>query len=279
MAGRDSRGQTLGARGGAELAQLTYPASSERTSERAESGDNRPSRPPRLSRRGARCIVCGMPPPISVLVVDDHAVFADALQARLSGEPDLAPVGVAYSVAEATTKIAHQRPDVAVLDVRLVDGTGIEIADRARGLSPATQLVMLTATDSIKDVVDAMLLGVRGWLSKTVDTQALVRAIRGVHRGEAWMDPALLGAVLTDLLERLRNPPPDLLSGLTAREREVLDCLADGLRRADIAAQLQVSVNTIRSHIQSVNAKLGVHSTLEAAAFGNRARSQRPAVR
>jgi DNA-binding NarL/FixJ family response regulator len=208
---------------------------------------------------------------VSVLIVDDHAVFADALRARLSAEVDLA-VSVAYSVGEATTKLTSLRPDIALLDLRLTDGDGLQLADRTRELSPGTQIMMLTAVESVEAVVQALAVGVRAWLPKTIDTRQLVRAIRAVHAGEAWLDPALLGNVLSALTRRAAAPP-DALAALTPREREVLDCLANGLSRADIAARLQVSVNTVRSHVHSLIAKLGVHSALEAAALRNHIRT------
>jgi DNA-binding NarL/FixJ family response regulator len=212
--------------------------------------------------------------PISVLVVDDHAVFADALQERLSLEADIGQVAVAYSVAGALSSLSAQQPDVALVDLLLTDGSGLEIAERARDLAPTTRVMMLTANEEPDEVVQAVLAGVRAWLPKTVDPHQLVRAIRAVYVGEVWFDPMLLGTVLPALVARSNAPAPDALAPLTAREREVLDCLADGMSRAATAAQLQVSLNTVRSHIQNVIAKLGVHSTLEAAALRNQLRAK-----
>jgi len=211
--------------------------------------------------------------PISVLVVDDHAVFADALRARLDAEQDLAPVTVAYSVAEARAKLAVQRPDVVILDMYLGDGSGLQVADEVRILALEARILMLSASGSVDSVVDALASGVRGWMSKTVEITELINAIRALHRGEAWLHPALLGRVLAAQLRRSASPPSDPLGVLTQREREVLDCLAAGMSRAESAARLQVSVNTVRSHIQNLTAKLGVHTTLEAAALRNSQRS------
>lgn len=213
--------------------------------------------------------------PISVLVVDDHAVFADALRTRLDAEEDLAPVTVAYDVADASAKLATQQPDVAVLDMVLGDGSGLQLAELARASSPRTRVMILSATASVETVVDALASGVCGWLSKTVEISELIGAIRAVHRGEAWVNPALLGHVLAAQVRRTMSPPADPLSVLTDREREVLDCLAEGVSRAEAAARLRVSVNTVRSHIQNLTAKLGVHSTLEAVAMRNMHRSPR----
>jgi len=208
--------------------------------------------------------------PISVLIVDDHAVFADAVQARLSAEPDLTPVTVAYGVRQALQRMKASAPDVAIVDLTLGDGSGLDVADEARSLSPGTRIVMLSAADSLDAVVDSLTLGVRGWLPKTIDTEQLIAAVRGVCAGEAWLSPGLLGRVLARLLTATIDPPPEPLAVLTPREREVLDCIAGGLNRGDTAARLGVSINTVRSHTQNLIAKLGVHSTLEAVAMRNR---------
>ncbi|WP_409451161.1 response regulator [Jatrophihabitans sp.] len=207
-------------------------------------------------------------------MVDDHAVFADALRERLLIEADIGPVGVAYSVADAIERLPAQQPDVALVDLLLTDGSGLEIAERAHDLAPATRIMMLTANEDPDEVVEAVLVGARAWLPKTIDPHQLVRAIRAVYVGEVWFDPMLLGAVLPALVARSNAPAPDALATLTMREREVLDCLADGMSRADTAARLQVSLNTVRSHVQNVIAKLGVHSTLEAAALRNQIRAK-----
>jgi DNA-binding NarL/FixJ family response regulator len=207
---------------------------------------------------------------ISVLVVDDHPVFADAVAARLSREPDLHLVGVAYSASQARAYLTRNHPDVVVLDLFLGDGeSGLDVAADIRDSSPATRVIILTAMESVADVVAGLTRGVRGWLPKTVDTGHLVRAIRGVYLGEAWVTPDLLGRVLTDLVGTA-VPPPDPLAGLTAREREVLQCMVDGLARAEIAERLHVSVNTVRTHTQNLIAKLGAHSALESVSLALR---------
>ncbi|HZN19528.1 MAG TPA: response regulator transcription factor [Micromonosporaceae bacterium] len=208
---------------------------------------------------------------VSVLVLDDHAVFADALQARLSREPDLGPVLVAYGAAEARAVAARARPAVAVLDLCLDNGeSGLDVAAALRDTSPGTRVVILTGIQSVEDVVTGLVNGVRAWLPKTVDTDHLVRVIRGVHAGEAWLSPDLLGKVLTDLVAHVAAPPPDRLDGLTAREREVLQCMVNGLTRAEIAQRLHLSVHTVRTHTQNLLTKLGAHSSLESVALALR---------
>lgn len=205
---------------------------------------------------------------ISVLVVDDHQVFADALGARLARERDLGPVQVAYNTADARGKAARMRPAVVVLDLLLGEGeTGLDVAESIRQLSPPSKMIVLTAVESVSDVITGLMRGVRAWLPKTIDVDHLVRVIRGVHAGEAWLAPDLLGRVLNDLVI---DASPDPLDGLTTRERQVLQCMVDGLTRIEIARRLHLSVNTVRTHTQSIIAKLGAHSTLESVALALR---------
>jgi two-component system, NarL family, response regulator LiaR len=205
---------------------------------------------------------------ISVLVVDDQALFADALQARLAREPDLGPVSVAYDARHAIDQLAA-RPAVVLLDVVLADGTGLDLIEEVRAGSPGSKVVMLTEVESIDEVVTALSRGARAWLPKTTDIGHLVRVVRGVHRGEAWLAPELLGRVLGELTART-VVRPDPLAGLTPRERDVLQCLVDGCGGAEIAVRLRVSTNTVRTHTQNLMAKLGVHSTLESVAVALR---------
>jgi two-component system NarL family response regulator len=207
---------------------------------------------------------------VSVLVVDDHAVFGEAVAARLSREPDLEPVWVASTAEQARDIVRRYQPDVVVLDLVLGDASGLDLAESIRHDSPDSKVLVLTGVTSVESTVAALCRGARGWLSKTVDSDHLVRVIRGVAEGEAWLSPDLLGKVLTDLIARTVDPPPDALATLTVREREVLQCLVDGLTRSEIAVRLHVSANTVRTHTQNLLAKLGAHSTLESVALALR---------
>ena len=207
---------------------------------------------------------------ISVLVVDDHAVFADAVRALLESAADLQPVNVTYSLTDAVAHVATLRPDVAVVDLHLTDGTGIEFAKRAQTLSPSTRVVMLSAINSREAVLNAVFHGVRVWLPKTIEPKQLLRAVHTAHRGRAWLPPGILSDVLDALVERAAaaSGPLDRLS---RRELEILEGLALGKTRSTLAAELHLSPNTIRSHVQNITSKLGVHTTLEAVAVYNRA--------
>jgi DNA-binding NarL/FixJ family response regulator len=205
-----------------------------------------------------------------VLVVDDHALFAEALRSRLLCEPDLAPIDVALTAHDARTRLATAPADVVVLDLVLDDGSGLDLIAHIRRAAPQANIIMLSGVESVDSVLTALRAGARAWLSKTVDTDHLVHVIRGVSRGQAWLSPELLGLVLEDLLSPAGPAVPEPLSGLTEREREVLQCMVDGLTRIEIAHRLNVSVNTVRTHTQNLLAKLGAHSTLESVALALR---------
>jgi len=209
-------------------------------------------------------------PGISVLVVDDHAVFADAVRSLLESDAQIGPVTVAYGLEDGTAQLAALHPDVAVVDLRLADGTGIDFAKRAQTLSPRTRVVVLSALASPEAVFSAVLHGVRVWLPKTVGPQQLVRAVCAAHRGRAWLPADMLYQVLDALVKRA-TAAAGPLDRLSHRELEILAGLAAGNSRKALAAELQLSTNTIRSHVQNIVAKLDVHTTLEAVAIYNRA--------
>lgn len=231
----------------------------------AARADTRSEKAGRPLRTRARCgMVRGVDVTIAVLAVDDHPIFADALRARLTAEKDLYPVTVAYNATDALLKVQTSRVDVALLDYTLNDGTGVTLAlDIARD-SPDTSIVMLSALNSADAVIGALGAGARAWARKTIDTATLVHVIRRVHAGEMWLDPETLGLVIPRLLYLAFNESEDPLDFLTPRELEVLECMSEAMRRPDIAARLGVSENTVRTHVQNMLSKLGVHTSVEA---------------
>lgn len=204
-----------------------------------------------------------------MLLVDDHALFAEALQARLRHERDLDPVCLATSAHEALTLVGNAHPDVAVLDVCLGNDSGIDLAQRLLQAAPNCRVIMLSEASDITTVVNALRRGAVGWLTKMTDIDELLTAIRGVVKGEAHIGPRLLGSVLAELAAASQRPA-DILPTLTSREREVLQYMLDGRTRAEIATALRLSPNTVRTHTQNLLAKLNVHSSLEAVAVALR---------
>ncbi|TDD80298.1 response regulator [Actinomadura rubrisoli] len=211
--------------------------------------------------------------PIRVLIVDDHALFAEALSARLTREPDLVILPIAADVRHALALTATERPQVLVLDMTLGAESGLDVLDRVRESHPDIRVVVLTAMNDLDAMVQALRRGAIGWLSKTEGADLVARVIRSAARQGGWVPPEVLGEVLRRLVQETPEPNGDAqaLADLTPREREVLQCMVDGLGRAEIAERLGLSANTVRTHTQNLLAKLGMHSALEAITLAMRA--------
>lgn len=214
-----------------------------------------------------------MSSPIRVVIVDDHEVFVDALALTLGDHPDIEVVGTATSVSQALRVVDQVDYDVLVLDLVMAGEDGMTVARHALGRAAGTGVLVTTGCEGSTQMLDAVQLGVRGWLVKTATAGELVDAVRGVARGETRIPADLLASVLVSVSQRARGGAEHLagIDELTARELEVLGCLVDGLSRAEIGALLHVSPNTVRTHVQSILHKLKVHSALAAVAIARRA--------
>jgi DNA-binding NarL/FixJ family response regulator len=197
--------------------------------------------------------------PIRVLVVDDHEVMAASLARVLEDEPDIVSVGVAATLAQARARVQSGAPDVLVLDRRLPDGDGVDAIGDLKALRPSMNVLVLTGSSSDDVLVRALQAGAAGFLSKTRSLAEVTSAVRAAAQGEASVSSEMLARLLPRLT-RVSAPTPTL----TPREEEVLAMLAQGLSNAAIAAELTVSVNTVRNHVANLSAKLGAHSKLEA---------------
>jgi DNA-binding NarL/FixJ family response regulator len=200
---------------------------------------------------------------ISAVVIDGERTFADALAIRLNAEEDLSVVAVARQTATAMGWHA----DIILLDVDLTGS--MRLCRATSGAPRVTRVIMLSQTSEPSRIVTAIEAGARAWVRKDESLEHLLRVLRGVARGETWLPPAETGNVLS-LLMRQRNRRKDgdrRLALLTARERQVLACLADGDNRNQVAERLNLTANTVRTHLQNIMAKLGVHSALEAVAL------------
>jgi DNA-binding NarL/FixJ family response regulator len=207
---------------------------------------------------------------VRVLIVDDHEVFADALSVCLGDYPDLEVVGVATTAARGLALVSTVGYDVMVLDLALAGDDGLSLARDALQLDPTTGVVVATGMDADHRVVEAVQLGVRGWVPKTVTAETLVDAIRGVGRGETRIPAQLLASALMSYTRGTSQSPSEAspgLADLTGRELEVLSCLVEGMSRTEIGDMLHVSPNTVRTHVQSILHKLKVHSALAAVAI------------
>ncbi|BCJ34283.1 transcriptional regulator [Actinocatenispora thailandica] len=199
--------------------------------------------------------------PIRVLVVDDQPLFAEALAVWLARQPGFEVVGAVQTVAAARELLAGAHVDVQLVDLDLGADSGVELLDHARDRYPLLRSVILSASRSPEAVATAVRHGAVSWLSKTADGDTLLQVLRGVLRDESWIPPELLAGLLRTLTEPAGSP---VLDRLTVRERQVLQCLVDGMTRAQIAELLFMSPNTVRTHTQNLLGKLPAHSALEA---------------
>jgi DNA-binding NarL/FixJ family response regulator len=206
---------------------------------------------------------------ISVFVIDQERTFADALAARLETEDDVEVVAAVHARTPAQCLLVGRHADVMLLDGDLPERAAIRLCEELCGREDPPRVVVLSRWSEPERIVDAVRAGAAGWVRKDESLQYLLQVIRGVAHGETWLPPAETGQVLHLLLRahEERQDNDRLLAALTPREREVLSCLADGVGRREVAERLHLSANTVRTHLQNLMAKLGVHSTLEAVAI------------
>ncbi|MEU8624918.1 response regulator transcription factor [Streptomyces sp. NPDC048669] len=238
---------------------------------------------------------------IRVLVVDDHRIFAESLAAALAAEPDV-DVAAAGSGPAALRCLERAAAEGRGYDVMLVDAElgvltpaggrravgpvpvsvpgagngpadGISLVAGVRAARPSVRTVVLAEKDDPRRAALALQAGACGWVAKDCSLQRLLAVVRGVLRDETHLPAALLTGVLRELLadRKHRSESERLVESLTPREREVLRCMVAGLGRKAVAERLFLSPHTVRTHMQNVLGKLGVHSTLAAVALARRA--------
>lgn len=213
--------------------------------------------------------------PIRVLVVDDDPVFRDALCHVLAGDPGIVVVGQADDGARAESAVADLAPDVVLLDVRMPGRSGIATAGAIRGASPTTRVVMLTASDEEDDLFDAVVAGANGYVLKDSSFDEVCDAVRAVFEGRSLISPAMAAKLLIRF-RTLAHPgpaaPAPVGPPLSTRELEVLALVARGLPNREIAKDLFVSENTVKTHVANVLAKLHLRSRTEAALYATRSK-------
>ena len=200
---------------------------------------------------------------VRIVLVDDHAIVRQGLRSVLEREPQFAIVGEASSAAEALAVVAHQRPTIVLLDLKLStssDSEGLQLCRQLTQAHPGVGVLVLTTFLDEQLVLQAIRAGARGYVVKDVDTSALIRAIRDVSRGESAFDARSAAA----MVRGLNAPPVEETKQLTAREREVLSLLARGLSNRDIGARLYISETTAKFHVGNILRKLGVSRRAEA---------------
>ncbi len=210
--------------------------------------------------------------PIRIVLVEDHTVFRQAMTMALNAEPDLTVVGGAGTVAEAREVLEQVAVDVAVVDIDLPDGSGIDLIREVIRPRSLAQVLVLTASATRVDLARAVEVGASGVLHKTTPLPKIVDAVRRLCAGKPVMDPAEMVALLRLVHEHRSNQQraATALASLTRREREVLALLGEGLGDKEMADRLHVSKETVHTHMVNVLRKLDVETRLQALIFAVR---------
>lgn len=211
---------------------------------------------------------------VSLLICDDHKVLTDALALVVGLDHDLSLVAAPVHTAEdAIALAAEQLPDVVLMDIVFKGGmSGIDATRAIKEISPSTKVVIMTAHDDDRLLVEAVEAGASGFLGKDEAAEEILSAAKAAADGEVLIDPATLTRILHQVAREREEHrgAMDLLDDLTEREKEILQLLAEGMRNEEIAQKLFISPQTVQTHIRNVLGKLRVHSKLEAVAFAVR---------
>jgi len=212
--------------------------------------------------------------PIRVFLLDDHEVVRQGLRALLESGGDIEVVGESGLAAEASARIPALRPDVAILDARLPDGSGIEVCRTVRGVDPAVKALILTSYDDDEALFAAIMAGASGYVLKEIAGQDLIGAVRQVAAGNSLIDPTLTARVL----ERVRNGPSTApeLAGLTEQELKLLALIAEGLTNRQIGERMFLAEKTVKNYVSSILAKLGLERRTQAAVLASKLLGEHP---
>ncbi len=211
---------------------------------------------------------------IRVFLLDDHDLVREGIRSLLEGDEQLEVVGEAATAAEAMTRIPLARPDVAILDVRLQDGNGVEVCRDLRSLMPELVCLMLTSYADDEALYASVMAGAAGYVLKQVKARDLIDDVKKVAGGASLMDPRAVARVV----ERIANPPktnPEL-KALSPQERRILDLIAEGMTNRQIAGAMFLSEKTIKNYMTALLAKLKMNSRTEAAIYATKLKAAGP---
>jgi two-component system response regulator DevR len=200
---------------------------------------------------------------ITVFLVDDHELARRGIAWLLEAEPDIQVIGEASTTLQARSRILATRPDVAVLDVRLPDGSGIDVCRDIRSADEGIQCLMLTAYDDDEAIYAAVIAGAAGYVLKDIRGAGLVDSVRKVAAGRTLLDPTLTAKVV----ERMRGGAPgdSRLASLSTRERQIMALIADGLTNREIGLRLSLAEKTVKNYVSGLLGKLGLQRRTQAA--------------
>jgi two-component system, NarL family, nitrate/nitrite response regulator NarL len=205
--------------------------------------------------------------PIRVVIVDDHVVVRTGLRMLIESQPGIIVVGEAGNGAEALAVVGRTQPDIIVLDLDLGGESGLDYFPGLRTAASTARVLVLTGVRDPELHRRAVRLGSMGLVRKEEAAEVLLQAIKKVHAGEVWLEPAMIASVLGEMTgtraSQLLDPEAAKIASLTEREREVVTLMGQGLRNKQIAERLGISETTVRHHLTSIFAKLGVTDRLE----------------
>ena len=205
---------------------------------------------------------------IRVFVLDDHEVVRTGLRDLLEGTGEFTVVGEAGTAEEAMRRIPATRPQVAVLDVRLPDGNGVEVCRDIRSTHPEIGCLMLTSFSDDEALFDSIMAGASGYLLKQVRGVDLVDAVRKVSEGQSLIDPQVTARVLDRI--RHQNSGDENTQRLTEQERKILELIGEGMTNRQIAERMYIAEKTVKNYVSNLLAKLGMSRRTEAAAYAAR---------
>ncbi|MDH6214983.1 response regulator transcription factor [Streptomyces pseudovenezuelae] len=212
---------------------------------------------------------------IRVFLLDDHEVVRRGVHELLSVEDDIEVVGEAGTAADALVRIPATRPDVAVLDVRLPDGSGVEVCREIRSQDESVRCLMLTSFADDEALFDAIMAGASGYVLKAIRGAELLTAVRDVAAGRSLLDPVATARVLERLRDGGTARGDERLARLTVQERRILDLIGEGLTNRQIGEQLHLAEKTIKNYVSSLLSKLGMQRRSQAAAYVARMQAER----
>lgn len=204
---------------------------------------------------------------ITVFLLDDHEVVRRGVHELLAVEPDIEVVGEAGTAQDALARIPATRPDVAVLDVRLPDGSGVEVCREIRARDESIKCLMLTSFSDDEALFDAIMAGASGYVLKAIRGDELLTAVRDVAAGRSLLDPVATARVLQRLREGNTPKGDEKLANLTEQERKILDLIGEGLTNRAIGERLHLAEKTIKNYVSSLLSKLGMERRSQAAAY------------
>lgn len=203
--------------------------------------------------------------PIRVFLLDDHEIVRRGVADLLSAEADIEIIGEAATAAEALARIPALKPDVAVLDVRLPDGNGVEVCREIRSSMPEVRCLMLTSFADDEALFDAIMAGAAGYVLKQIRGNDLVSAVRSVAAGESLLDPSATARVLDRLRHGEQRDPR--LDSLTDQERRILELIGEGLTNREIGARMFLAEKTVKNYVSNLLAKMGMERRTQVAVY------------